>query len=126
MSGGSERHGPDRLRDTSLSTRRAPQHVPQRETRLCPLADRVKRRDVVYNRERQTWFSSGCRESGHPMQQFPGVVSDSKLRSGLVREAIAEGQSVQASAGSPEEAICPACGGAVRKRKRRAMDGQVT
>jgi hypothetical protein len=43
-----------------------------------------------------------------------------------VREAIAEGQPVRASADSPEEAICPACGGAVRKRKRRAMGGWVT
>jgi hypothetical protein len=42
-----------------------------------------------------------------------------------VREAIVEGQLVPAGPDAPEEAICPACGGAVRKRKRRTMDGQV-
>ena len=43
-----------------------------------------------------------------------------------MREAIAEGQLVPAGPDAPEEAVCPACGGAVRKRKRRTMDGQVT
>jgi hypothetical protein len=42
-----------------------------------------------------------------------------------VREAIIEGRFVPAGPDSPEEAICPACGGAVTKRKRRNMDRQV-
>jgi uncharacterized protein with PIN domain len=33
---------------------------------------------------------------------------------------------VSASPDAPEEAVCPACGGAVRKRKRRTMGAQVT
>jgi uncharacterized protein with PIN domain len=43
-----------------------------------------------------------------------------------MRGAIVEGQLVPAGSDAPEEAVCPACGGAVRKRKRRTMDGQVT
>ena len=43
-----------------------------------------------------------------------------------MREAIVNGQPVQADADSPEEAVCLACGGTVKKRKRRTMDGQVT
>ena len=30
------------------------------------------------------------------------------------------------SVDSPEEAVCPTCGGVVTKRKRRKMSGQVT
>jgi hypothetical protein len=41
-----------------------------------------------------------------------------------VREAIVDGQPVQVSADSPEEAVCPACGGAIKKRKRCNMDRQ--
>jgi len=43
-----------------------------------------------------------------------------------VREAIVEGRLVPASPDAPEKAACPACGGAVKKRKRRTMGGQVT
>jgi len=43
-----------------------------------------------------------------------------------VREAIVEGQLVSAAPDAPKEAACPACGGAVTKRKRHATDGQVT
>lgn len=43
-----------------------------------------------------------------------------------MREAVVEGQPVPADPDAPEKAVCPACGGAVRKRKRRTMDGQVT
>ena len=43
-----------------------------------------------------------------------------------MRKAIVEGQLVPASPDAPEKAICPACGGAVRKRTRRAMDGKAT
>ena len=41
-------------------------------------------------------------------------------------EASVDGQLVQASPDSPEKAQCPACGGAVSKRKRRRMDGTIT
>ena len=40
-------------------------------------------------------------------------------------EATVEGQLVQAGPDSPEKGCCPACGGAVSKRKRRRMDGSV-
>jgi hypothetical protein len=43
-----------------------------------------------------------------------------------LREVIVEGRFVPAGPDSPEEATYPACGGAVRKRKRRAMGKQVT
>ena len=43
-----------------------------------------------------------------------------------MHEAITGGQRVRASADSPEKAIRPACGDAVRKRKRRPMGRQVT
>jgi len=43
-----------------------------------------------------------------------------------MREAMVKGQLVLAGPDSPEEAVCPSCGGAVKKRKRRRMDGQVT
>ena len=43
-----------------------------------------------------------------------------------MREAIVEGQLVLAGSDAPEEAVCPACGGAVRKRKRRTMEGETT
>ena len=41
-------------------------------------------------------------------------------------EAKVDGQLVQAGPDSPGEALCPACGGTVSKRKRRRMDGSVT
>ncbi len=41
-------------------------------------------------------------------------------------EAKVGGQLVQAGPDSPEKALCPACGGAVSKRKRCRMDGSVT
>jgi len=43
-----------------------------------------------------------------------------------MREAKVDDQLVQAGLDSPEAATCPACGGIVRKRKRRRMDGSVT
>jgi hypothetical protein len=43
-----------------------------------------------------------------------------------MREAIVKGQPMLAGPDSPEEAVCPGCGGAVRKRKRRTMDRQST
>ncbi len=43
-----------------------------------------------------------------------------------MREAKANGQLIQASPDAPEKAVCPTCGGAVTKRKRRRMDGSVT
>ena len=38
----------------------------------------------------------------------------------------ANGQIVSAGPDSPEVATCPACGGVVKKRKRRIMSGQAT
>ena len=43
-----------------------------------------------------------------------------------MREAMVNGRLVLAGPDSPEEAFCPSCGGAVKKRKRRKMDGQMT
>ena len=43
-----------------------------------------------------------------------------------MREAMVNGRLVVAGPVSPEKALCPACGGAVKKRKRRRMDGQAT
>ena len=43
-----------------------------------------------------------------------------------MREALVDGRLVLAGVDSPEEAVCPSCGGAVKKRKRRKMSGQVT
>jgi hypothetical protein len=43
-----------------------------------------------------------------------------------MREAKVEGRLVQAGPDSPGTALCPACGGVVRKRKRRRMDGGTT
>ena len=43
-----------------------------------------------------------------------------------MREARASGRLVVAGPDSVEEAECPSCGGEVKKRKRRRMDGQVT
>ena len=43
-----------------------------------------------------------------------------------MREAMVNGRLVVAGPDSPEEALCQACGGAVKKRKRRRMDGHAT
>ena len=43
-----------------------------------------------------------------------------------MRDASVDGLLVPAGENSPEEAVCPSCGGAVKKRKRRGMGGQVT
>ena len=43
-----------------------------------------------------------------------------------MREAMVNGRLVLAGPDSPEEALCQACGGAVKKRKRRRMDGHAT
>ena len=43
-----------------------------------------------------------------------------------MREARANGRLVLAGPNSAVEAECPFCGGEVKKRKRRRMDGQVT
>ena len=43
-----------------------------------------------------------------------------------MREAMVNGRLVRAGPDSPEKATCPSCGGVVKKRKRRRMDGQVT
>jgi len=43
-----------------------------------------------------------------------------------MRDAMVDGQSVVAGPRSPQEAVCPECRGAVGRRKRRNMDGQVT
>ena len=43
-----------------------------------------------------------------------------------MQEAKVDDQIVQAAPDSPEVATCPSCGGIVRKRKRRRMDGTVT
>ena len=43
-----------------------------------------------------------------------------------MREAMANGWLVVAGPVSPEKALCPSCGGAVKKRKRLRMDGQLT
>ena len=43
-----------------------------------------------------------------------------------MREAMVNGRLVVAGPVSPEEAFCPACGGAVKKRNRRRMDGRLT
>jgi hypothetical protein len=43
-----------------------------------------------------------------------------------MREAMVNGRLVLARPDSPEVATCPACGGVVKKRKRRRGDGQVT
>jgi hypothetical protein len=43
-----------------------------------------------------------------------------------MKKAKVEGQLVSAGPDSAEEAECPSCGGRVKKRKRRRMDGQVT
>lgn len=43
-----------------------------------------------------------------------------------MRDALVDGQIVLAGEDSPEEAVCPSCDGAVKKRKRRRMGGQVT
>ena len=42
-----------------------------------------------------------------------------------MREAIANGRLALAGEDSPEEATCPSCGGTVKKRRRRKMNGQV-
>ena len=42
-----------------------------------------------------------------------------------MRDAIVNGRLVVAGPGSPEKAMCPSCGGAVSRRKRRKMDGEV-
>ena len=42
-----------------------------------------------------------------------------------MRDAMVNGQLVVAGPGSPEKAMCPSCGGAVSRRKRRKMDGEV-
>ena len=36
-----------------------------------------------------------------------------------MREALVDGRLVLAGVDSPEEAVCPSCGGTVKKRKRR-------
>jgi hypothetical protein len=41
-------------------------------------------------------------------------------------QAINDENLIQAAPDSPEHAVCPACGGAVKRRKRRTMDGQTT
>ena len=43
-----------------------------------------------------------------------------------MREAMADGKRVPAGPDAPDTATCPACGGLVRKRKRRNSDGRVT
>ncbi len=43
-----------------------------------------------------------------------------------MRDAMVNGKLVLAGPDAPDEATCPECGGQVRKRKRRRMDGQVT
>ncbi len=43
-----------------------------------------------------------------------------------MRRAMVDGQLVRASPEAPAEATCPACGGAVEKRRRRRSDGGVT
>ena len=43
-----------------------------------------------------------------------------------MRDASVDGLLVPAGENSPEEAVCQSCGGAVKKRKRRGMGGQVT
>jgi len=42
-----------------------------------------------------------------------------------MREALVNDKLVLAGPDSPAEAICPSCGGIVKKRKRRRMSGQV-
>ena len=41
-----------------------------------------------------------------------------------MREAMVNGRLVVAGPSSPEKALCPSCGGAVKKRKRQRMDRQ--
>jgi hypothetical protein len=41
-------------------------------------------------------------------------------------EAKVNGRLVRAGANSPDKALCPACGGAVSKRKRSNLDGGTT
>ena len=43
-----------------------------------------------------------------------------------MREALVDGRLVLAGVDSSEEAVCPSCGGTVKKRRRRKMSGQVT
>jgi hypothetical protein len=43
-----------------------------------------------------------------------------------MRDAMVNGQLVVAGPLSPQDALCPDCCGAVSKRKRRRMDGQVS
>jgi hypothetical protein len=44
----------------------------------------------------------------------------------MERPCVHDRQLVLAGPDAPKETVCPACGGAVRKRKRRTMDGQAT
>ena len=43
-----------------------------------------------------------------------------------MQEPLVNGWLVVAGQVSPEEAFCPSCGGAVKKRKRQRMDGRLT
>ena len=43
-----------------------------------------------------------------------------------MQKATVNGQTVSAGPDSPEIATCPACGGIVKKRKRRKMGGGIT
>ena len=43
-----------------------------------------------------------------------------------MHEAKVNGRLVRAGPDTPTQAVCPCCGEAVRKRKRRRSDGQVT
>ena len=43
-----------------------------------------------------------------------------------MREAMVDRQLVLAGPDSPETAVCPSCGGLVKKRKRRKMGGGMT
>jgi hypothetical protein len=43
-----------------------------------------------------------------------------------MRDAMVNGELVVASPESPDVALCPACGGEVRKRKRKTLGGRAT
>lgn len=43
-----------------------------------------------------------------------------------MRKALVEGKLVLAGPDSPNAAVCPSCGGVVKKRKRRRLDGKTT
>ena len=43
-----------------------------------------------------------------------------------MKVATVDGKPTPAASDSPDEALCPSCGGVVHKRKRRRMDGHIT